>query len=112
MRGVDPEPARKHLVEIGSAQFPPKQVLATVTGWERQSFTTLEAQRVLSKLGFPCHPVGTRYSRETAFKDPERAEQATSQEERLAALEAALSTAHEAIASLRTRVAKLESKHV
>jgi hypothetical protein len=27
--------------------YPPKQVLATVSGWDRTSFTTMEAQRVL-----------------------------------------------------------------
>ena len=108
MRLVDPEQPRKHVVEIGDKQFPPKQVLAVVTGWERQSFTTLEAQRVLSKLGFPCHPVGTRYSRETAFVDPEQSRERISDRERLAVVEAALATAQEAIASLRSRVAVLE----
>ena len=108
MLEVEPEPLRKHLVEIRDKQFPPKQVMATVTGWERQSFTTLEAQRVLSKLGFPCHPVGTRYSRETAFIDPERHCEPRSDRARLADVESALSTAQEAIANLRRRVAALE----
>lgn len=108
MRRVPPEQPRKHVVEIGDKQFPPKQVLAVVTGWERQSYTTLEAQRVLSKLGFPCHPAGTRYSRETAFVDPETPRELQPDRERLAAIESALATAQEAIASLRNRVAALE----
>ncbi len=108
MRRVAPEQPMKHVVEIGDKQFPPKQVLALVTGWERQSYTTLEAQRVLSKLGFPCHPVGTRYSRETAFVDPDEPHEQMSDRERLTAVEAALATAQEAIASLRIRVAALE----
>ncbi len=108
MRRVDPEQPRKHVVEVGDKQFPPKQVLAVVTGWERQSYTTLEAQRVLSKLGFPCHPAGTRYSRETGFVDPDTPREPRSDRERLAAIESALATAQEAIASLRNRVAALE----
>ena len=108
MRRVPPEQPRKHVVEIGDKQFPPKQVLAVVTGWERQSYTTLEAQRVLSKLGFPCHPAGSRYSRETAFVDPETPREMQSDRERLAAIESALATAQEAIAGLRNRVAALE----
>ena len=62
MSGVEPEEIRRNVVEIGDQQFPPKQVLTVVTGWERQSFTTHEAQRVLSKLGFPCRPPGVRYT--------------------------------------------------
>ncbi|MFJ9785194.1 hypothetical protein ACIRSS_36875 [Amycolatopsis sp. NPDC101161] len=58
MRNVDPETIREHLVEIGRTVFPPKQVLAVVTGWERTSFTTMEAQRVLTKVGFVCRRAG------------------------------------------------------
>jgi tetratricopeptide (TPR) repeat protein len=60
MRKVQPEPIREHLVEIADTEFPPKQVLATVTGWDRQSFTTMEANRVLTRLGFNCSRVGQR----------------------------------------------------
>jgi len=45
--GVHPEPIREHLVEMLATVYPPKQVLATVSGWDRTSFTTMEAQRVL-----------------------------------------------------------------
>lgn len=108
LRNVEPESPRKHVVEVGDKQFPPKQALAVVTGWERQSFTTLEAQRVLSKLGFPCHLAGTRYSRETAFVDPDAVRASGTAAARLDAVEAALSTAQEALASLRRRVSDLE----
>ncbi len=60
MRNVRPEPIREHLVEIADIEFPPKQVLATVTGWDRQSFTTMEANRVLTRLGFKCSRIGHR----------------------------------------------------
>lgn len=52
MAGQAPETIQKYSVSVNGHLFPPKQVLATVTGWERTSFTTMEAERVLSKLGF------------------------------------------------------------
>jgi hypothetical protein len=52
MRGVEPEPIREHFVVVGDNLFPPKQVLAQATGWDRQTFTTMEAARVLKRLGF------------------------------------------------------------
>ena len=50
---------REHYVEIVGENFPPKQVLALATGWERTSFTTMEATRVLIRLGFDCRRVDT-----------------------------------------------------
>lgn len=58
MSGVHPEPIREHLVEMLGTVFPPKQVLATITGWDRTSFTTMEAQRVLNRAGFVCRRAG------------------------------------------------------
>lgn len=54
MMGADPELIQKHMVEVNGVMFPPKQVLGHVTGWDRTSFTTMEAQRVLTRLGFVC----------------------------------------------------------
>jgi hypothetical protein len=54
MRGADPELIQKHMVEVNGQMFPPKQVLGHVTGWDRTSFTTMEAQRVLTRIGFVC----------------------------------------------------------
>jgi hypothetical protein len=54
MKGEDPELIQKHMVEVNGQIFPPKQVLGHVTGWERTSFTTMEAQRVLTRIGFDC----------------------------------------------------------
>jgi hypothetical protein len=107
MRDVQPEPIRDHLVEIGDAEFPPKQVLATVTGWERQSFTTMEANRVLTRLGFNCCRVGHQPDDQPA---PGAGQQEPSSiEGRLSAAETALAVAQEAIAGLRNRVAALEA---
>jgi hypothetical protein len=102
MRNVEPEPIRDHLVEIGDAEFPPKQVLATITGWDRQSFTTMEANRVLNRLGFNCCRAGHQSDgtdRDAAFPI----------ERRVAALESALAVAQEAIAGLAARLTKLEA---
>ena len=52
MSGVAPEAIQKYAIAVNGDLYPPKQVLATVTGWERTSFTTMEAQRVLGRLGF------------------------------------------------------------
>ncbi len=101
MRNAEPEPIREHLVEIGDTAFPPKQVLATVTGWDRQSFTTMEANRVLTRLGFTSHRIGYR---------PEAAEhEELSIGRRLSTIESALAVAQEAITGLASRMAKLEA---
>lgn len=112
MREEEPEVIRKHYVMVGGEAYPPKQVLAHVTGWERTSFTTMEAQRVLAKIGIT--------SRETAYvhypleKLPRAADSAgnsgpvAAPEDRVAALEAAITTAQEAIAGLAARVRLLE----
>lgn len=54
MMGEDPELIQKHMVEVNGQMFPPKQVLGHVTGWDRTTFTTVEAQRVLTRLEFVC----------------------------------------------------------
>lgn len=106
MRGEASETIRKHVVELNGTAFPPKQVLAQVTGWKRDTFTTMEAQRVLSKLGFVCREAGV-----TAGGDPAWSAVGgnPSEAERLSALEAALATAQTAIAGLATRVDALET---
>ena len=43
----------KYKVEIDGVDFPPKQVLELLSGIEPIKFTTMDAQRVLKKLGFP-----------------------------------------------------------
>jgi hypothetical protein len=67
MRGVEPETIREHFVVIGGELFPPKQALAQVTGWDRQTFTTMEATRVLSRLGFVCQRAGRRTDGRSAW---------------------------------------------
>jgi hypothetical protein len=52
MRQVLPEPISSHYIVIGSRRYPPKQVLALVTGLDRADFTSHQARRVLMGLGF------------------------------------------------------------
>jgi hypothetical protein len=47
-----PEPIRDHFVVVGGRRFPPKQVLRMVTGLDLADFTTHQARRVLTRLGF------------------------------------------------------------
>jgi hypothetical protein len=115
MRGVHPEPIREHLVEVLSTVYPPKQVLATVSGWDRTSFTTMEAQRVLTRAGFVCRRAGDDEGRrgwvleQPADDDAESTAGAEVPDARLARVEMALIVAQEAIASLVGRVERLES---
>lgn len=62
MSGVLSEPLRDHFVVVGRRRYPPKQVLARVTGLDRAEFTTHHARRILTGLGFPAG----RRSREAA----------------------------------------------
>jgi hypothetical protein len=111
MRDAQPEPIRDHLVEVGNAEFPPKQVLAAVTGWDRQTFTTMEANRVLTRLGFNCCRVGRQPDDQPASGPGNLGQQELSSiGARLSAAETALAVAQEAIAGLRNRVAALEAR--
>jgi hypothetical protein len=52
LQGVLPEPVREHFVVINGRRWPPKQVLSLVTGLDRADFTTHQARRALTRLGF------------------------------------------------------------
>jgi hypothetical protein len=54
LEGLLPEPIHEHFVVINGRRWPPKQVLALVTGLDRADFTTHQARRVLTRLGFPA----------------------------------------------------------
>jgi hypothetical protein len=111
MRGEAPELIQKHVVEVGGTVFPTKQVLGHVTGWGRTTFTTMEAQRVLRRIGFVCRGVGVNSEGRIAWveAESESAPLARTDGDRIAALEAGLVTAQEAIAGLATRVRLLEA---
>jgi hypothetical protein len=52
LRGLLPEPIQEHFVVVSGRRWPPKQVLAVVTGLDRADFTTHQARRALTRLGF------------------------------------------------------------
>ncbi len=52
LRGELPEPINEHFVVINGRRWPPKQVLALVTGLDRADFTTHQARRAMTRLGF------------------------------------------------------------
>ncbi|TDO27528.1 hypothetical protein EV643_15612 [Kribbella sp. VKM Ac-2527] len=110
MRGVDPDPIRKHVVEMLNSVFPPKQVFEKATGFDRASFTTNEAQRVLVRLGFLCRTADETAEGRSAWIETVSAAPAgeVAVEERLARLEAELLTAQAAIAGFHARLAALE----
>src|SRR5579864_2011521 len=54
VHGALPEPIQEHFVVINGRRWPPKQVLALVTGLDRADFTTHQARRALTRLGFPA----------------------------------------------------------
>ncbi len=63
---VLPEPLVDHFAVVAGRRYPPKQVISLATGLDRADFTTHQARRVLSRLGF----VVGRKSSATAGKGP------------------------------------------
>ena len=70
LQGALPEPIREHFVVINGRRWPPKQVLAQVTGLDRADFTTHQARRALTRLGFPA---GRAVSRRAEQQETSRA---------------------------------------
>jgi 5-methylcytosine-specific restriction protein B len=52
IKGIHPEPIRKHYVEISGARYPIKQALAQVLGLAVIDFTSQDAYRIFRRLGF------------------------------------------------------------
>jgi hypothetical protein len=98
---VRPEPVREHVVELPSGLYPPKQVVSTVTGWPRTSFTTMEAQRALTRAGLTCRRAGPK----TADTDQPTREDGS---QRIVELESRLRVTEQAIANLADRLDRLE----
>lgn len=108
LHGQKPEPVREHVVEVLAAEFPPKQVVAAATGWDRNTFTTMEAVRVLTRLGFACRRAGTQARKQPPLISDASEGPPLSVGQRLKAIESGLAVAQEAIASLAHRIAMLE----
>lgn len=63
LHGELPEPIYEHFVVINGRRWPPKQVLALVTGLDRADFTTHQARRALTRLGFTAARAAHRRNR-------------------------------------------------
>lgn len=116
MKKKQPESIQKHFVELHGTLYPPKQVFAEVTGRSRISFTSQEALRVLTKLGFVCSEVGQK-TENAITRLPIQADEpapsvSSTLENRLVALESVLATTHLAIAELQRRIEALETGRV
>lgn len=53
-----PDPLHEHYVVVDGRRFPPKQVIASATALDRADFTTHQARRILTRLGFTAARVG------------------------------------------------------
>lgn len=84
MANVPAESLRDHYAIVNGRRYPPKQVIATVTGLDRSAFISTQARSVLERLGFT---VGRRGTAPTSGRD--QAPASSSADERLA-LEAEL----------------------
>lgn len=112
MRGATSESIQKYVVEIEGTVFPPKQVFSAVTGRTRTSFTTMEAQRVLRRLGFVCREAGRLSDwTPTGVTDSGEDDGEATVQVRIAALEATVGTLQAAVSGLHARVADLEGAH-
>ena len=58
MQDVPAEPIKRYVVEVGDRVYPPKQVVARVSGLPPIAFTTQDAYRILERLGFAVQQGG------------------------------------------------------
>ena len=74
MRNQTPRRIEKYQVSVDGRQFPPKQVLERLTGVEPINFTTMDAQRILNRLGYRSE-VSTRDGRTESAEVRNQSEQ-------------------------------------
>ena len=104
------ETIHEHIVEIDNQVYPPKQVFGAMSGRQRQTFTTQEAQRVLSRLGFVCRRAGRLKDGTPAWlPETEQEVSAASLSDLLGSLELSIRTMQAAITGLDARVKVLEA---
>ncbi len=52
IQGIEPEGSSQYHITVHGKSYPVKQVLALVTGMPNIAFTTADAYRILTKLGY------------------------------------------------------------
>jgi len=55
LRNVEPEPVRRYYVVINGRSYPIKQVISVALNIPRIAFTSMDAYRILRRLGFEIH---------------------------------------------------------
>ena len=60
MQGVQPKSLGKYFVLVNRVAFPPKQVIAETLRKDLVKFTTMDATRILTSLGFEVQPIAER----------------------------------------------------
>jgi hypothetical protein len=109
MVGFEPELVREYFVELPNGWFPPKQVFAVVTQWDRNSFTSHEAVRILKRLGLVCRRVDQlRDETELEHESIGRSIDEDS-DQRLLEIASAIKVLEAAVAGMVDRLNKLES---
>jgi hypothetical protein len=70
MRYVLPEPITSHYVVIDRRRYPPKQVVGVLTGLDRADFTSHQARRILTGLGFAAgrRPAEDLFDRQAGYE--------------------------------------------
>jgi hypothetical protein len=58
MRNIPPKPLGKYRVQVNGIDYPPKQVIAESLGKSLVTFTTMDAARILSSIGFEVRRAG------------------------------------------------------
>jgi hypothetical protein len=108
MIGQEPELVREYFVELPCGWFPPKQVLEVATEWERSSFTSHEAIRVLSRLGLVCRRADELH-RDVEPDDKSAVEpKADSVGDRLLEIFSSIKVLQAAVAGITDRLGELE----
>jgi hypothetical protein len=109
MQDQVPDLVRQYFVDLPTGLFPTKQILAVVTGWDRGSFTSHEANRVLGRLGFVCQRLdGLRGEVDTAQADRDQLEEGSTKKD-LLAIRSSIKVLEAAVAGIADRLGTLES---
>ena len=107
MIGQEPEIVREYFVELPYGWFPPKQVLAVATEWERSSFTSHEAIRVLSRLGLVCRRADELH-RDVELDESAVESKEDSVDDRLREIVSSIKVLQAAVAGIADRIGELE----
>jgi hypothetical protein len=108
MNDQEQELIRECFVELPGGWFPPKQVLAAVTSWDRGSFTTHEAIRVLTRLGLACRRMDEVHSNVQPSQKISAESREESVDDRLSDISSSVKVLQAALAGLSDRVRALE----